>query len=125
MNAQLYVTGCTFGKLTSIYHTWYFWKLEDTLHVSDVKSFSDRNDEDCYSSHLKNTLVLLIAAIHEKRPDMFGDRLRPLKLNREPPITMKMAKSLKDTFYGLGWKFISGSWVWVSVSILNGMHLMI
>jgi hypothetical protein len=120
VNAQLYVTECTFGKLTSIYRTWYFWRSGNILHVSDAEVFNDRNDEDCYSSHMKNTLVLLIAAIHQRRPGVFGNRLRPLELNpQEPSMAMAVAKSLKDTLYGFAWKFTSGCWAWVSASILN------
>jgi len=117
VNCQLSHTESTFGKLTSIYCTWYFWRSGDALYVSSMEHYdeSEKGDKDVYLNHMKKTLVLIIAAIHEKSPKIYGRVLQPLDLTRvciQPSLTNTVT-SVPDVVAFKARKSLVLCWTWV------------
>jgi hypothetical protein len=117
VNCQLCHTGSTFGKLTSMYCTWYFWRSEDTLYVSSMERYNEneKGNKDVYLNHMKKTLVLIIAAIHQKRPEVYGRALRPLDLTRVSiqPSFFSAVTSFPDAVAFKARKSFLLCWTWV------------
>ena len=116
------MAGCTFGKLTSIYCTWYFWKSNDNLYVSDPDVEEDRSKKEVYMTHMRKTLILIIAAIHKKSPNIFRQDLKCPELT--PPATRPAGglTSLSRAVVSLGGaadsvarKYFLRCWIWVSL----------
>jgi hypothetical protein len=91
------------------------------LFISDMECCDERSDKNIYSSHMTKTLVLIIAAIHLKRTNIFSSTLPPPSLT--PPQSARL--SLKKCFpkaaicFGattrsMAWESLLGCWTWVS-----------
>jgi hypothetical protein len=117
VNCQLSHARSMFGKLTSMYCTWYFWRSDYMLHVSTVEHYkeNEKGNKDIYLNHMKKTLVLIIAAIHQKSPAIYGRALGVFDLTRgntKPSNPISVA-SFRDAVAFKAWKFLVSCWTWV------------
>jgi hypothetical protein len=111
VNCQLSTTNCMFGKLTTIYCTWYFWKSGDNLYISELDRFKDRKQKEVYYLHMKKTFLLIIAAIHQKYPQMFGTFVWD---DLVPPAAEPAALLTAMTSGIVSLRNVAGSWTWGS-----------
>jgi len=100
-----------------MYCTWYFWRYIDTLYVSPVEHYNEdeKVNKDVYLNHMKKTLVLIIAAIHQKSPSIYGRALRPLDLIQfisQSSISSEVS-SFRHAVASRVWKSLVSYWSWV------------
>jgi hypothetical protein len=79
----------------------------------------DRTNKDLYFKHMRKTLVLVIAAIHQKAPEIYGSRLRPVALTPPQSASREML-FFHHRAVSMAWKSFLSCWTWVG--FVNSMH---